>query len=136
LRNKYVWFRSRIQFILPSLSTNWCISDYSVHVEKVELACNFVKFTPQCTCISAVGTSPRVLNHHLYTYIHHTSQLRVCMFNMLGRTAIIALRFEYFMGSVIHVHQAVKQAASACTDRFTPICVITNVSVNPSIAWN
>jgi len=54
------------------------------------------------------------------------------MFNMLGRTVIIALRFEYFMGRVIHVHQAAKQAASARTNRFTPICVITNVSVNPS----
>jgi len=54
------------------------------------------------------------------------------MFNMLGRTAIIALRFEYFMGSVIHVHQTAKQAASARTDRLTPIYVITNVSVNPS----
>lgn len=25
------------------------------------------------------------------------------MFNMLGRSAIIALRFEYFMGGVIHI---------------------------------
>lgn len=26
------------------------------------------------------------------------------MFNMLGRTAIIALRFEYFTGGVIHAY--------------------------------
>lgn len=86
---------------------------------KVEFACDFVKFTPQCIYISAVGTSPRVLNHHLCVPVY-TGRLRVCMFNMLGRTAIIALRFEYFMGSVIHVHRLNRAQVHAWTDSRLP----------------
>lgn len=52
------------------------------------------------------------------------------MFNMLGRTAIIALHFEYFIGSVIHIHRPSKGRVRV--HGLAPSCITTNVSVNPS----